>query len=73
MLFWLFDTGAGVGVLFMAGIVFLVRAVITSQALVAAVVASMREYATLNALGVGVRNLRWWCWSRHSGFGHSDW
>ncbi len=59
VLFWLFDTGAGVGVLFMAGIVFLVGAVITSQALVAAVVASVREYATLNALGVGVRNLRW--------------
>jgi putative ABC transport system permease protein len=59
MLFWLFDTGAGAGVLFLAGIVFLVGAVITSQALVAAVVGSVREYATLNALGVGVRALRW--------------
>lgn len=59
VLFWLFDTGAGSGVLFMAGIVFLVGVVITSQALVAAVVGSMREYATLNALGVGVRALRW--------------
>ena len=58
MLFWLFDTGAGAGVLFLAGIVFLVGAVITSQALVAAVVGSVREYATLNALGVGVRALR---------------
>lgn len=57
--FWLFDTGAGSGVLFMAGIVFLVGAVITSQTLMAAVVASVREYATLNALGVGVRALRW--------------
>ena len=44
--------------LFLAGIVFLVGAVITSQALVAAVVGSVREYATLNALGVGVRALR---------------
>ncbi|KGI77759.1 ABC transporter permease [Oleiagrimonas soli] len=59
MLFWLFDTGAGAGVLFLAGIVFLVGAVITSQALAAAVVGSIREYATLNALGVGVRALRW--------------
>ncbi|MBI1398381.1 MAG: FtsX-like permease family protein [Betaproteobacteria bacterium] len=59
MLFWLFDTGAGAGVLFLAGIVFLVGAVITSQALVAAVIGSVREYATLNALGVGVRALRW--------------
>ncbi len=59
MLFWLFDTGAGAGVLFLAGIVFVVGAVVTSQALVAAVVGSVREYATLNALGVGVRALRW--------------
>ncbi|MGA8278095.1 MAG: ABC transporter permease [Rhodanobacteraceae bacterium] len=59
VLFWLFNTGAGAGVLFMAGIVFLVGAVITSQTLVAAVVGSVREYATLNALGVGVRALRW--------------
>ncbi|RAP57473.1 ABC transporter permease [Oleiagrimonas sp. MCCC 1A03011] len=59
MLFWLFDTGAGAGVLFLAGIVFLVGAVITSQALAAAVIGSIREYATLNALGVGVRALRW--------------
>lgn len=59
VLFWLFDTGAGAGVLFMAGIVFLVGAVITSQTLAAAVAGSVREYATLNALGVGVRALRW--------------
>ncbi len=58
MLYWLFDTGAGAGVLFLACIVFIVGAVITSQALVAAVVGSIREYATLNALGVGVHALR---------------
>jgi len=57
-LYWMFDTGAGAGVLFLAGIVFLVGAVITSQTLVAAVVGSVREYATLNALGVGVGALR---------------
>lgn len=59
MLFWMFDTGAGAGVLFLAGIVLLVGAVITSQALVAAVAGSVREYATLNALGIGMRSLRW--------------
>ncbi|WP_266181125.1 ABC transporter permease [Dyella humicola] len=57
-LYWMFDTGAGAGVLFLAGIVFLVGAVITSQTLVAAVIGSIREYATLNALGVGVGELR---------------
>lgn len=57
-LYWMFDTGAGVGVLFLASIVFLAGAVITSQTLVAAVVGSMPEYATLNALGVGLGALR---------------
>jgi putative ABC transport system permease protein len=56
--YWMFDTGAGAGVLFLAGIVFLVGAVITSQTLIAAVNGSVREYATLNALGVGVGDLR---------------
>jgi putative ABC transport system permease protein len=59
VLYWMLDTGAGAGVLFLAGIVFLVGAVITSQTLMAAVAGSVREYATLNALGVGVANLRW--------------
>ncbi len=58
-LFWLFDTGAGAGVLFLAAVVFLVGAVISSQTLVAAVIGSVREYATLNALGIGMRALRW--------------
>lgn len=57
-MYWMFDTGAGAGVLFLAAIVFLVGAVITSQTLVAAVAGSIREYATLNALGVGVTALR---------------
>lgn len=56
--YWMFDTGAGAGVLFLAGIVFLVGAVITSQTLMAAVAGSVREYATLNALGVGLPALR---------------
>lgn len=53
-MYWLFDTGAGAGVLFLAAIVFLAGAVVTSQTLMAAVMGSAREYATLNALGVGV-------------------
>ena len=57
-MYWMLDTGAGAGVLFLAGIVFLVGAVITSQTLIAAVIGSVREYATLNALGVGVGALR---------------
>jgi putative ABC transport system permease protein len=44
--------------MFLAGIVFLVGAAITSQTLIAAVNGSIREYATLNALGVGVGALR---------------
>ncbi len=58
-MFWLFDTGAGAGVLFLASVVLLVGAAITSQTLVAAVFGSIREYATLNALGVGLGALRW--------------
>lgn len=50
--YWMFDTGAGAGVLFMALIVCLVGSVVTSQSLKAVVAASSREYAMLNALGV---------------------
>jgi putative ABC transport system permease protein len=56
-LYWLLDTGAGVAVLFMAAIVCLVGAVITSQSLTAVVAGSAREYATLNALGASVAAL----------------
>ena len=57
--YWLFDTGAGAGVLFLAIIVFAAGAAISSQALMGAVAGSIREYATLNALGVGIAELRW--------------
>lgn len=50
--YWMFDTGAGAGVLFMALIVCLVGSVVTSQSLQAVVAGSVREYAVLNALGV---------------------
>ncbi|MCK9538439.1 ABC transporter permease [Dokdonella sp.] len=58
MTYWMFETGAGVGVLFLALVVFLVGAVITSQTLMGAVAGSIREYATLHALGVGFAALR---------------
>lgn len=57
-LYWMFDTGAGIAVLFMAGIVCLVGAVVTSQSLMTVVAASAREYATLNALGASLGALR---------------
>ncbi len=49
--YWLFQTGAGLGVVFMSLVVFLVGTVITSQTLMGAVAGSIAEYATLNALG----------------------
>lgn len=49
--YWLLDTGAGMAVLFMAFIVCLVGAGITNQSFASVVAASMREYATLHALG----------------------
>lgn len=56
--YWLLETGAGAGVLFLAAVVFLVGAIITSQTLMGAIAGSLREYATLNALGVSLRRLR---------------
>lgn len=56
-LYWMFDTGAGIAVLFMAGIVCLVGAAVTSQSFMAVVASSSREYAMLNALGVSMAAL----------------
>lgn len=56
--YWMFETGAGLGVLFLAVVVCVVGAVITSQTLMGAVAGSVREYATLHALGVGMGALR---------------
>lgn len=56
--YWMFETGAGLGVLFIAFVVFMVGAVITSQTLMGAVAGSIREYATLYALGIGFSALR---------------
>lgn len=49
--YWLFDTGAGVAILFMATLVCLVGSLITNQALKTVISNYSREYATLNALG----------------------
>jgi putative ABC transport system permease protein len=56
--YWMFETGAGLGVVLLALVVFAVGAVITSQTLMGAVAGSIREYATLHALGVAFADLR---------------
>ncbi|MBU6477580.1 MAG: ABC transporter permease [Xanthomonadaceae bacterium] len=56
--YWMFQTGAGLGVIFLAIVVFIVGAIITSQTLMGAIAGSVREYATLHALGVGLGSLR---------------
>jgi putative ABC transport system permease protein len=56
--YWMFETGAGLGFMFLELIVFVVGVVVTSQTLFAAVTGSAREYAMLNALGAGLRALR---------------
>jgi putative ABC transport system permease protein len=56
--YWMFETGAGLGVVLLAFVVFGVGAVITSQTLMGAVAGSIREYATLHALGVAFGDLR---------------
>jgi putative ABC transport system permease protein len=58
VLYWMFQTGAGLGVIFLAVVVFIVGAIITSQTLMGAIAGSVREYATLHALGVGLGSLR---------------
>lgn len=56
--FWLFDTGAGIGFLFAASVVIVVAVIITSQAMMSVIAGSIREYATLRALGVARAALR---------------
>ena len=50
--FWILESGLGVGVAFSSAIALLVGVVITSQTLASAVAGSIREFATLRALGV---------------------
>lgn len=56
--YWLLESGAGVGFLFSTTLGLLVGVVITSQTLRGAVLASLREYATLRALGIPLGALR---------------
>jgi putative ABC transport system permease protein len=55
--YWLFESGAGMGFLFSTALGLIVGVVITSQTLMAAIMASLREYAALRALGVSLRSL----------------
>ena len=57
-LYWLFETGLGLGFAFSGGIALAIGVVITSQTLKSVVHASLREYATLRALGVSLGALR---------------
>jgi putative ABC transport system permease protein len=58
VMYWMFETGAGLGVVFLALVVLGVGAIITSQTLMGAIAGSIPEYATLHALGVGIPALR---------------
>ncbi len=49
---WLRETGAGLGLACAAGLGLLVGAIVTSQTLYGATVASLREYAVLRAMGI---------------------
>ena len=56
--YWLMESGTGVGFLFSTLLGLAVGVAITSQTLSAAVLGSLREYATLRALGVPLAALR---------------
>lgn len=58
VMYWMFQTSAGVSVIFLSLVVFVVGVIITSQTLMGAIAGSIHEYATLLALGVGLRQLR---------------
>jgi putative ABC transport system permease protein len=56
-LYWLLESGAGASFGFSSVLALIVGVVITSQTLAGAILASLREYATLRALGVSARAL----------------
>lgn len=56
--YWVFESGTGLGFLFSTALGLLVGVAITSQTLRAAILASLREYATLRALGIPLDALR---------------
>lgn len=55
--YWLLESGVGAGFLFASLLGILIGVVITSQTLRAAVLGSIREYATFRAMGVPARQL----------------
>lgn len=57
-LYWLLESGAGIGTAFASLLALIVGMVITSQTLSAAILASIKEFATLRALGVSAGALR---------------
>lgn len=57
-LYWLFESGAGTGAGVAALLGLIVGVVITSQTLAAAILASLKEFAALRALGVARGSLR---------------
>ena len=56
--YWLFESGSGVGTGFASLLALLVGVAITSQTLSAAITASIKEFAALRALGVSRHSLR---------------
>lgn len=56
--YWLTESGAGAAFMFSAFLAMMVGVAITSQTLRAAILSSIREFATLRALGVSVGSLR---------------
>lgn len=56
--YWLLESGAGIGSGFASALAMLVGLVITSQTLSGAILATIREFAALRALGVSLASLR---------------
>lgn len=56
--YWILETGLGLGVAFSSAVSLTVGVVVTGQTLAAAVAGSIREFATLRALGVPPGTLR---------------
>lgn len=56
--YWLFESGAGAGFGFSTVLGLLVGVTITSQTLRGVILATLREYATLRALGISLSALR---------------
>lgn len=57
-LYWLLESGAGIGSGFAALLALVVGVVITSQTLSGAILSSLKEFAALRALGVPLHSLR---------------